>query len=75
MASISTDKSGKRRILYFDENRNRRILYIGNKISEHKAEGVQHASRIIPMQRSIGNAIDRDDSTWPRFLQSIRACK
>jgi len=40
MASISTDKSGNRRILYFDENRKRRVLYIG-KISEREAEGVQ----------------------------------
>ncbi|MFM2219916.1 MAG: hypothetical protein RL240_4234 [Planctomycetota bacterium] len=39
MASISTDKSGNRRILYFDEHRKRRVLYIG-KISEREAEGV-----------------------------------
>jgi hypothetical protein len=63
MASISTDKSGNRRILYFDENRKRRVLHIG-KVSERDAEGVQRRVESMLAARILGNAIDRDDARW-----------
>jgi integrase len=71
MASISTDKSGNRRILYFDENRKRRVLYIG-KVSERDAEGVQRRVESMLAARILGNAIDRDDARWLSESPTIR---
>jgi hypothetical protein len=71
MASISTDKSGNRRILYFDENRKRRVLYIG-KVSERDAEGVQRRVESMLAARILGNAIDRDDARWLSESPMIR---
>ncbi|MFY7750350.1 MAG: hypothetical protein ACOVQU_01070, partial [Exiguobacterium acetylicum] len=71
MASISTDKSGNRRILYFDENRKRRVLYIG-RISEREAEGVQRRVESMLAARILGNAIDRDDARWLSESPTIR---
>jgi integrase len=71
MASISTDKSGNRRILYFDENRKRRVLYVG-KISEREAEGVQRRVESMLAARILGNVIDRDDARWLSESPAIR---
>ena len=71
MASISTDKSGNRRILYFDENRKRCVLYIG-RISEREAEGVQRRVESMLAARILGNAIDRDDARWLSESPTIR---
>jgi integrase len=71
MASISTDKSGNRRILYVDENRKRRVLYIG-KVSERDAEGVQRRVESMLAARILGDAIDRDDARWLSESPPIR---
>jgi hypothetical protein len=71
MASISTDKSRKRRILYFDENRKRRVFYIG-KVSDRNAEGVQRPVESMLAARILGNAIDRDDARWLSESPTIR---
>jgi integrase len=71
MASISTDKTGNRRILYFDENRKRRVLYVG-KISEREAEGVQRRVESMLAARILGNVIDRDDARWLSESPAIR---
>ncbi len=71
MASISTDKSGNRRVLYFDENRKRRVLYVG-KISQREAEGVQRRVESMLNAKILGNAIDRDDARWLSESPAIR---
>jgi integrase len=71
MASISTDKSGNRRILYFDENRKRRVLYIG-KVSERDAEGVQRRVESMLAAIILGNSIYRDDARWLSESPTIR---
>ncbi|MFN9915285.1 MAG: hypothetical protein ACK53L_22035, partial [Pirellulaceae bacterium] len=63
--------SGNRRILYFDENRKRRVLYIG-KISEREAESVQRRVESMLAARILGNAIDRDDARWLSESPTIR---
>jgi len=50
MASISTDKSGNRRILYFDENRKRRVLYSKNDSIWGARREIQRRRRHAPSQ-------------------------
>jgi hypothetical protein len=71
MASISTDKSGNRRILYFDENRKPRVLYIG-KVCVRDAEGVQRRVESMLVAKMLGNAIHRDDARWLAESPAIR---
>jgi integrase len=63
MASISTTKSGSRRLYYFDADGERRILYLG-KIPKKQAESIATHVEAIVGAKAAKTSITLDDATW-----------
>lgn len=63
MASISTDKQGNRRILFYGADGSRPVIHLG-KLSLRKVEGIKrHVEELVGAQFS-GEPIKQDTATW-----------
>ena len=63
MASVSTDKNGKRRILFTDPDENRRTLYLG-KVSKKYATSIRDHVEHILTAKLTGHAIESYTAEW-----------
>ncbi len=70
MASISTGKNGSRRILFFDANRKRKIIYLG-KTSKRDAEAIKTRIELLVSAALAKNSIDSETAEWLGKLESV----
>ena len=63
MASIASSKNGHRRILFYDQDRNRKTVYLG-KCSLAIAKKVQTRVESLLSAKLLGNPAPQDDATW-----------
>jgi len=63
MASIASSKNGHRRILFYDQDRNRKTVYLG-KCSLAIAKKVQTRMESLLSAKLLGNPVPQDDATW-----------
>jgi integrase len=74
MASISTDRSGHRRILFKASDGPRKTIHLG-KISLSTARGILCKVERLIESRLSGQALDADTASWVRDLDSKLAKK
>ena len=63
MASLSTDKSGNRKIQFVDVGRERRTIYLG-KIPKKAAETIKTRVEYLVVAQRTGLGIDSDTALW-----------
>src|SRR6478672_10332606 len=74
MASISNDPGGKRRILFFDPNGERKQIRLG-KVSKWTAERIK--TRIVKLVEHLqfGGTMEPDLAQWVKDLKPVLAKK
>jgi integrase len=76
MASLTTSGSGHKRVLFYDEAKTRRTVYLG-KISNKDGEAVRRRIESILSAKILGSPIPQDDAVWlkkaPRFCKKLVA--
>ena len=63
MASISTDKQGNRRILFYDRDEVRRTIYLG-RMALRTAEGIKLRVELLANAQLTRDPLDRDTAEW-----------
>ena len=74
MASVSTDKSGKRRILFTDPNENRKTIYLG-KVSKRYADSIKSRVEQLLVAKITGQTMESDTAQWLAKIEAPLAKK
>lgn len=74
MAGVSTDKSGKRRLLYVDPNGLRRSIYVG-KMPSTTARAIKTKVEAIVAAKVGGVSIDAETARWAAGLDDALHAK
>ena len=71
MASITKAKSGCKRVLFYDETKTRRTIYLG-KVSDKEADTVRIRIEGILSSKILGVPMAQDDAAWLAKSKSVR---
>src|SRR5438128_1990810 len=74
MASIGTNKQGRRRILFVDDDGKRQTIWLG-KVSESSAQDIKLRVEGILQARLLNRSLDPSVAKWLRDLKPKMAAK